>query len=279
MSTTQTELAPEKTVAATPAAVPAVKKTVKDHLNSPAFMEAVKKTLPKHLTADRFVRIAIMAVTRTPKLMQCELPGLLGALMQLSQFGLEPDGRRAHLIPFNNRKRGVVECQLIIDYKGIAELVMRSGLVSYIHADVVCDKDVFRENVGEIVEHTINRREPRGKVYAVYALCRFKDGTAKADVMSFEEVEAVRHRSKSGEDGPWITDWNEMAKKTVFRRLSKWLPLSAEIREVVEADDDLTEKREIKVEPVSMSEMLGGGENADLLQVEETVKEANSDAP
>ena len=232
-------------------------KTVKDHINSPAFLDAVKKSLPKHLTADRFVRIAIMAVTRQPKLMQCEQAGLLGALMQLSQFGLEPDGRRAHLIPFNNRKRNVVECQLIIDYKGIAELAMRSGLVSYLHADVVCENDVFEENMGEIVTHQIDRRKPRGKVYAAYALCRFKDGTAKADVMTFDEVEAIRKRSRSGSDGPWVTDWNEMAKKTVFRRLSKWLPLSAEIREVVEADDDHTIK-DVTPSGPSLADVLRG---------------------
>ena len=232
-------------------------KTVKDHINSPAFLDAVKKSLPKHLTADRFVRIAIMAVTRQPKLMQCEQAGLLGALMQLSQFGLEPDGRRAHLIPFNNRKKNVVECQLIIDYKGIAELAMRSGLVSYLHADVVCENDVFEENMGEIVTHQIDRRKPRGKVYAAYALCRFKDGTAKADVMTFDEVEAIRKRSRSGSDGPWVTDWNEMAKKTVFRRLSKWLPLSAEIREVVEADDDHTIK-DVTPSGPSLADVLRG---------------------
>ena len=232
-------------------------KTVKDHINSPAFLDAVKKSLPKHLTADRFVRIAIMAVTRQPKLMQCEQAGLLGALMQLSQFGLEPDGRRAHLIPFNNRKKNVVECQLIIDYKGIAELAMRSGLVSYLHADVVCENDVFEENMGEIVTHQIDRRKPRGKVYAAYALCRFKDGTAKADVMTFDEVEAIRKRSRSGSDGPWVTDWNEMAKKTVFRRLSKWLPLSAEIRDVVEHEEEHTIK-DVTPSGPSLADVLRG---------------------
>jgi len=212
--------------------------TIRDQIESPKFREEIAKALPKHLTPDRFIRVAVSALTRTPKLKECEPVSLFGAMLTLSQLGIEPDGRRAHLIPFENRKRGVVECQLIIDYKGLAELAMRSGLLSYLHADVVRDADIFEENMGEIIAHKIDRRKPRGEVYAAYAICKFKDGTAKAEVMSSDEIEAIRKRSKAGNSGPWITDWNEMAKKTVFRRLSKWLPLSPEFRDAVEADDE-----------------------------------------
>ena len=212
--------------------------TIRDQIESPKFRDEIAKALPKHLTPDRFIRVAVSALTRTPKLKECEPVSLFGAMLTLSQLGIEPDGRRAHLIPFENRRRGCVECQLIIDYKGLAEMAMRSGVVSYLHADVVCDADIFEENMGEIVAHKIDRRKPRGEVYAAYAICKFKDGTAKAEVMSSEEIEAIRKRSKAGNSGPWITDWNEMAKKTVFRRLSKWLPLSPEFRDAVEADDE-----------------------------------------
>jgi len=117
-------------------------------------------------------------------------------------------------------------------------LAMRSGQVATIHADVVCEEDVFDVDRGAIVAHKIDYRKPRGAVFAAYSIVRFKDGAEKSEVMTREEVEAVRSRSRAGKSGPWVTDWNEMAKKTVFRRLSKWLPLSAEIRDVVEADDD-----------------------------------------
>lgn len=212
--------------------------TIRDQIESPKFRDEIAKALPKHLTPDRFIRVAVSALTRTPKLKECEPVSLFGAMLTLSQLGIEPDGRRAHLIPFENRRRGVVECQLIIDYKGLAEMAMRSGVVSYLHADVVCDADQFDENMGEIIAHKIDRRKPRGEVYAAYAICKFKDGTAKAEVMSVDEIEAIRSRSKAGSSGPWVTDWNEMAKKTVFRRLSKWLPLSPEFRDAVEADDE-----------------------------------------
>ena len=78
---------------------------------------------------------------------------------------------------------------------------------------------------------------PRGKVFAAWARCRFKDGTEISEVMDRDEIEAVRKRSRAANDGPWVTDWNEMAKKTVFRRLSKWIPLSAELRESADYDE------------------------------------------
>jgi recombination protein RecT len=202
------------------------------------FRQSIRMVLPKHCSPDRFTRIAISATTRNPLLAQCEPASVMKCLMDLSQYGIEPDGRRAHLIPFKNNKRNCYECTLILDYKGIAELVMRTGLVSSLHADVVCDNDEFDYNCGRIEKHRIDFRKPRGPVYASYAICRLKDGTEKCDVMSRDEIESIRQRSRSGDSGPWVTDWSEMAKKTVFKRLSKWLPLTPEVQDAVEKDDE-----------------------------------------
>ena len=219
--------------------------SLRNEIESPAFRDAVAKVLPKILPPERFVRVACTAMTRTPKLRECDRASFFSAMLSLAQTGLEPDGRRAHLIPFENRKRGVVECQLIIDYKGLAELAMRSGLLSYLHADVVRDGDLFDYSLGEIRQHVphflrrdANKPEKAGDVFAAYALAKFKDGSAKAEVMSADDVEAIRRRSRAGQSGPWVTDWNEMAKKTAFRRLSKWLPLSPEYRDALDADAD-----------------------------------------
>ncbi len=215
-------------------ATPAAKKpaTIRDHIESPAFADAIAKVLPQILPPARFVRVAVTALIKTPKLAECTQASMMNALLQLAQYGLEPDGRRAHLIPYGTT------CQLIIDYKGLAELAIRSGLVSYLHADVVCEHDIFEYDMGEIKKHSVDFKKPRGDAYAFYAICRFKDGSTKADVMHKEEVDAIRKRSRAGSSGPWVTDYNEMAKKTVFRRLSKWLPLSPELRDAVEAGDD-----------------------------------------
>jgi recombination protein RecT len=226
--------------------------TIREHLEGDSFKEALRQALPKILTPERFARVALTAITRTPKLKNCDQATFFNAMLTLAQLGIEPDGRRAHLIPFENKRRGCVECQLIIDYKGLAELAYRSGMVSNLHADVVCEHDEFEYDRGQLTKHKPNLKGERGEPYAVYALCRFRDGSEKCEVMTKAEVEAVRKRSRAGQSGPWVTDWQEMAKKTVFRRLSKWLPLSAEVREAFDKDDDRFD--ELQSRPVALNE-------------------------
>lgn len=212
------------------------KRTIKDLINGDEFKEQVAMALPAHCTPERFCRVALTALNRTPKLASCTQQSLFQCLLDLSALGLEPDGRRAHLIPYGDN------CTLIIDYKGLVELVLRSGEVSYIHADVVCDGDEFVYDRGELKTHLVDYKGGRGDTYAVYALVRFKDGTEKCEVMTVDEVEKIRKASKAGSRGPWVDHWNEMAKKTVFRRLAKWIPLSAEAKDALDKDDEQFEK-------------------------------------
>ncbi len=228
--------------------------TIKDRLQGDAFKHAIAEILPKHMTPERMARVAIAAMTRTPLLAQCDQASFFAAMMSLSQWGLEPDGRRAHLIPFKNNKTGSYEVQVIIDYKGLVELAMRSGKISRIHADVICENDQFVYDRGEIKEHRIDFRKARGPVYAAYCLVQMKDGSEKCEVMSKEEIESVRKRSRAAMTGPWVSDWNEMAKKTLFRRASKWLQLSAEFSDALEKDmDQLEDKRFQAAKPVFTS--------------------------
>jgi len=205
--------------------------TIRELIGSDEFKKKISDALPKHLTPERFARVALMAINKTPALLNCTKPSLFQCLVDLGAMGLEPDGRRAHLIPYGN------VATLVVDYKGILDLIMRSGHVLSIHADVVCGGDVFEYDLGEIKQHKIDFRKDRGAVIAVYCMIRMKDGSNKCEVMTKADVESIRSRSKAGKSGPWVTDWNEMAKKTVFRRASKWVPLSPEVRDQIERED------------------------------------------
>lgn len=204
---------------------------IRSLIQSDVYKKQFAMALPKHMSPERFIRIALTALTKNPKLQTCSQASLVSCLLDISQLGLEPDGRRAHLIPYGDK------CTLIIDYKGLVELAMNTGEVSNIHADIVCESDVFVYNKGVIETHAIDFKKPRGKMYATYCIITFKDGTHKTEVMTKDEVDAIRKRSKAGTSGPWVTDYNEMAKKTVFRRASKWIKLSPEQREAIEKDD------------------------------------------
>lgn len=215
-------------------------RNVRDLIQGPEFKAALKAVLPRAMRADRFVRVILTALMRNPKLLECTKESLFRCLLDLAGFGLEPDGRRAHLIPFKNKKNGRVECTLILDYKGIAELVRRSGEVSIIHADVVYEHDEWSYAYGTDghLKHKPNLEDRGIRKIAYYSYVRLKDGGEDFVVLNPAEVESVRKRSKSPEEGPWVTDYDEMGKKTAFRRHSKWLPLSSEARDAIERDDE-----------------------------------------
>jgi recombination protein RecT len=211
---------------------------LKSVLTSDKMQEQFAKALPKHLSAERFVRVCVTALTRTPELTNCTQESFFKCILDLSAMGLEPDGIRAHLIPYKNNRESTTECTLLIDYKGLVELVRRSGDVVRIHADVVCDGDIFEFSIGQVLRHTWDISKPRGEMIAVYAMVVFTSGESQAVVLSKDEVNAVRSRSKSATKGPWVTDFWEMSKKTAFRRLCKWLTLSPDLLQHIANEDE-----------------------------------------
>jgi recombination protein RecT len=140
-----------------------------------------------------------------------------------------------YLVPFGN------VATPIIGYRGLLELARRSGQISSIRAVVVYEKDTFKltEGIEQTIHHERYLGGDAGKPVYVYAVARLKDNSVQVEVMSRAQVEAIRARSRSGTNGPWVTDWEEMAKKTVFRRLAKWLPLASErFEKALEMDND-----------------------------------------
>jgi recombination protein RecT len=209
------------------------KRTVADLINSEKTRAEIAKVLPKHLTPERMTRVALTATMRNPKLLECTPASLMNALLTCSQAGLEPDGRLAHLIPYGN----VV--QVIFDYKGLVTLALRNGAES-VFADKVCEFDTFDayvENGDKKLNHRPNWAKERGTAVCYYSVCK-RNGEVDWEVMTVEEVESIRDRSKAAKSGPWVTDFDEMAKKTVLRRMSKRWDLLPEIRDVINADDD-----------------------------------------
>lgn len=187
--------------------------------------------LPKHLPVDRMVRVFFTALSTTPKLYDCSPRSLLGALIQSAQLGLEPGVLgHAYLVPFKD------EVQFIPGYRGLVDLVRRSGEVSTVMAQVVHSKDHFKFAFGlnPILEHTPSDQQDRGEPTHVYAVIRLKDGGHLFDVMTKHEIDNHRDRySKAARNGPWVTNYDEMAKKTVLRRVCKLAPVSVEAQTAV----------------------------------------------
>jgi len=198
--------------------------------------------LPRHLTPDRFIRIAMTELRKNPTLGICDPYSLLGAIIQSAQLGLEIGSGLGHayLVPFKNRKRGIMEAQFIPGYKGLIDLARRSGHVETIAARIVRAKDEYYAEWGDD-ERIVHRPfrgtvEQAGTITDAYAIARFKGGGIQREAMTREQIEWVRER---GNDNPvWETDFDEMARKTVVRRLCKYLPLSPEMADALSFDND-----------------------------------------
>ena len=198
-----------------------------------------RKVLPETIKPDRLIRIALTEMRMNPRLFDASKESLLGALMVSAQLGLEPGALGyCYLVPYQNKKTGQLEIQFQLGYKGILELVRRSGQVENIEARVVYEKDRFDFEYGlnPKLVHKPALKE-RGKPVAVYAIARFKSGATAFDIMSVDEIEAIKKRSKSPEYGPWVTDWEAMAKKTIIKRLCKYLPLSVDVQRGLAVDE------------------------------------------
>ncbi|MEC3884605.1 recombination protein RecT [Halobacillus sp. HZG1] len=209
-----------------------------------------ERALPKHMDADRLGRIAMTTIRQNPKLLECSIPSLMGAVMQAAQLGLEP-GLIGHcyLVPFYNGKMKETDVQFIIGYKGMIDLARRSGHIESIYAHTVHENDEFEYELGlhPKLVHKPSTGE-RGNMNFVYSVAHFKDGGYQFEVFSRNDVDKVKERSKAGKFGPWQTDYEEMAKKTVIRRMFKYLPISVEIQNQATHDEtvrkDVTEDAE-----------------------------------
>ena len=190
--------------------------------------------LPKHINSDRFVRIAITTIRQNPKLAQCNQESLLGALMVSAQLGLEPGVLgQCYLIPYGR------ECQFQIGYKGMIELLRRSGQLKDIYAYSVYENDEFEMIYGlnRDLKHKPNLQD-RGNFIGCYCVAVLKDDARAFEYMTKEEIEAHGKKfSKTYGNGPWKTDFEAMAHKTVVKKMLKWLPVSVEFLEMANKDE------------------------------------------
>ena len=201
----------------------------------------IKKALPSVMTPERFSRIVLSALSTNPKLAETSPQSFLGAMMTAAQLGMEPNTPlgQAYLIPFWNSKARALECQFQLGYKGLIDLAYRSGDVSTIMAQVVYENDEFEYSFG--LEPKLVHRpalEERGNPKFVYAMFRTKDGGYGYEVMSIADVRAHAQKySKAFNSGPWQTNFEEMAKKTVLKRVLKYAPLKSEFMRAVAQDE------------------------------------------
>ena len=196
----------------------------------------IARALPKHLNPNRMARIALTEVRKNPELAMCCPLSFLGSIIQCAQLGLEPGNALGHvyLIPFWNKKKGLREVQVIPGYRGLIDLARRSGQIISISARTVHEYDHFEYEYG-LDERLVHKPNPdeRGELIGAYAVAKLRDGGQQFEYMSRREIDNIKKDSNP----VWKDHYEEMARKTLVRRLFKYLPVSIEIASMLEISD------------------------------------------
>lgn len=196
----------------------------------------IAKLLPDPKQVDRVIRIVRSAWQSDEKIRACEPVSIISSVMRACELDLEPGGalKHAYLVPYGKG------CQLIVGYAGLLKLARESGSVSSVGTRAVKEHDDFSYGFSPEpwIKHEPGLDLDRGATTHVYAYVRHRGGELSAEVMTFEEVEHVRRSSKAG--SVWNTYWDEMARKTVLKRLLKTQELTPRLATAIEHDNATT---------------------------------------
>ena len=202
--------------------------------------------LDGHISPERFLRVVLTAVFSDPDLLNADRKSLFEAAMRAAQDQLLPDKREGAFVVFNTKvktdgqDRRIKAVQWMPMIGGIIKKMHQSGDVSLITARVVYGGDKYRawiDDEGEHVEYEAAETQDRNTVRQVFAMAKTKDGTVYVEPLTPDEIEKIRNVSRGKDKGPWVGWWEEMAKKSAIRRLSKRLNLSPEIHDLVQRDN------------------------------------------
>ncbi len=269
------------------------------------FFEANRGTLeallPRHFDSERMLKLALGALRTTPKLTNASLSSLLGSVVTCAQLGLEPNTPLGHayLLPFDKREKQngqwvtvETQVQVIIGYKGMLDLARRSGQIVSIAAHEVCQNDefIFAYGLNEELVHRPAMKD-RGPVIGFYAVAKLTGGGYSFEFMGVDEVNHIRdkaaEKNRAKRDaagnpiitGPWADNYVEMGRKTVLRRLFKYLPISIESLAFASAVDGQAIREPVPLEQVAFEAEEPAEEPAGYDQQDEDLRALEQSQP
>lgn len=206
-------------------------------------------TLPAHISTQKFLRAAVSAVQNTPDLQECEQATIISACQKAATDGLIIDNREASLVVFNKKIANKWEkhAQYMPMVAGILKKARNSGQISSLTAHVVYDNDLFEYELGlePILKHVPTIDSAPGNLKCAYAIAKLKDGSTQFEVMTRDQIMKVAMSSKSGWNeemqelkGIWKQWEDEMWRKTVLKRLCKYLPSSSDLDGIIDYDNN-----------------------------------------
>lgn len=233
-------------------------KTLMDLMKAPGTKIGIQKLASSYLPAERFFRLAVNAIRKTPRLLECDPTSVIGALMTAVALGLEPNTiqQQAYLIPYKKRAlvRGkwidTYECQFQIGYRGFITLSHRSNHIAKIEADAIHENDTFEHMQG--TESFLRYKKSltnRGKIIGAFCYVKLTNGNEMSLVLPIDEVNKIKSKSetfnslvrgieesdndkdrakaqKKLDETPWVLWEDDMAAKSAIKKMAKFLPIT-----------------------------------------------------
>lgn len=198
----------------------------------------ITRALPRHMSGDRFTRIVLTQIRKTPQLATCTPASFFGALLTASALGLEPGvGGECYLVPYRDKKADTTECELIVGYQGVAKLFWQHPLAARLDTGYVCERDQFDWSKGLVrrLDH-IPATGDRGKVTHYYAIVELSTGAQQFDVFTADQIRILR-RGKVGSSGDIPDPEHWMERKIALKQVLKLMPKAVELAQVMAVDE------------------------------------------
>ena len=230
------------------------------------FMEKLKPqmalALPKHLTADRMTRLVLTAFSTSQQLQKCDMKSIAASIMTAGQLGLEPGINGAgFLVPYGRN------CQFIPGWKGLVDLVSRSGRGTVFTGVIFKDQQYTYTDGArrDLVIHNETDLDDPDDITHAYAVGWVKD-SAMPIIELWRVSKIAKHRDKYNKVGARhysFRDWEMYARKVPLLQVLKYMPCSIEVANAIALSNAADSGRMANIENGIVIDMDGAPMQAD----------------
>jgi len=195
--------------------------------------------LPPDIATEQFRAALFLELTGRPDLAECTPESIRECVVKAATYGLLP-GRDVHFLPFRNRRKGgKKDATYVPNYLGLILALERTGKVKRAFAHPVYEGDEYGFDYFSdrpIHKPALSLGKSQGKILFYYGAILMKDGTCHFEVLTLEDIAAVKARGPAHDDGPWVTDPIMMARKTALKRVAKYVKVTPAMQDMLEED-------------------------------------------
>ena len=188
--------------------------------NFSQLVEAEQLKFPENYNVGNQLKLAYLTIIQNPDFIGCTSTSIGQALTEFALQGLEVDKKQVYFIKFGN------QLKMFRSYFGDVAVAYRTELVKDIKAMVVYSGDKFETTISNdeevVAYHKTSFVNRDNEIIGAYAVATLPDGAKRYCIMT-KEIEANWNKSRSQKREVQKEFPQEMAKRTVIRRLVKML--------------------------------------------------------